>query len=235
MTTTNTTTQPGLVNNLASIMTPTKSVTNTAVGSGANGMGQSSFLKLFVTQLQNQDPLNPTDNQSFVAQLAQFSQLEATTNMSTQMSSLVTSLTGDQMLTGAALIGRQVAVPSVPAVVANGQPVTSYINLPNGADSLSLQFINSAGKVVRTDQLGTQPAGQTTETWNAKDDSGSTVPDGNYTVTAVAVVGGVSASIPVNTMTTVQSVTTNPKDSTLILKMAGGGTAPMSSVVAVGQ
>ena len=51
---------------------------------------QQDFLKLFTTQLQNQNPLDPTKNEAFVAQLAQFSQLEATTNMATQ---LTTSLT----------------------------------------------------------------------------------------------------------------------------------------------
>jgi len=73
----------------------------------ANSMGQQDFLKLFTTQLQNQNPLDPTKNEAFVAQLAQFSQLEATTNMATQLTSFVSSQSGDRMLAGASLIGKK--------------------------------------------------------------------------------------------------------------------------------
>jgi flagellar basal-body rod modification protein FlgD len=44
-------------------------------------MGKQDFLTLFTAQLQNQNPLEPVKNEAFVAQLAQFSQLEALTNM----------------------------------------------------------------------------------------------------------------------------------------------------------
>ena len=49
---------------------------------GEDEMGEREFLMLFTTQLQNQNPLDPMENEAFVAQLAQFSQLEATTSMS---------------------------------------------------------------------------------------------------------------------------------------------------------
>jgi len=70
-------------------------------------MGQTEFLKLFTTQLQNQNPLDPVKNEAFVAQLAQFSQLEATTNMSTSLNNMVSSMSGERMLSGAALIGKK--------------------------------------------------------------------------------------------------------------------------------
>ena len=67
-------------------------------------MGQTAFLTLFTTQLQNQNPLDPMDNEAFVAQLAQFSQLEATTKMATSLDTLVGSLGGERMTTAAGLI-----------------------------------------------------------------------------------------------------------------------------------
>ena len=70
-------------------------------------MGQKEFLLLFTTQLQNQNPLDPMKNEEFVAQLAQFSQLEATTSMSESLNGLVGSLQKERMLTGASLIGKK--------------------------------------------------------------------------------------------------------------------------------
>ena len=51
-------------------------------------LDKDDFLKLFVTQLQHQDPLNPTDDKEFMGQMAQFSQLEQTTNMATALAKL---------------------------------------------------------------------------------------------------------------------------------------------------
>ena len=51
---------------------------STTEQTGPRQLGQDDFLKLLITQLQNQDPLKPTDNTEFVSQLAQFSQLEQT-------------------------------------------------------------------------------------------------------------------------------------------------------------
>jgi flagellar basal-body rod modification protein FlgD len=57
-------------------------------------LGQDAFLKLLVAQLQNQDPTSPTDNSAFIAQLATFSSLEQLTQISKQVSSITTLLTG---------------------------------------------------------------------------------------------------------------------------------------------
>ena len=49
-----------------------------------NDTGKEDFLKLLVAQLKNQDPMNPVDNQAFLAQLAQFSVVERLQNLETQ-------------------------------------------------------------------------------------------------------------------------------------------------------
>ena len=69
---------------------------NAIINGKDDQMGQTAFLTLFTTQLKNQNPLDPMDNTAFVSQLAQFSQLEATTKMSGSMESLVKSLSTSQ-------------------------------------------------------------------------------------------------------------------------------------------
>ena len=58
------------------------------------GADQATFLKLLVTQIQNQDPLNPTDSTQFVTQLAQFSELEQMTNVNTHLQQIQQELGG---------------------------------------------------------------------------------------------------------------------------------------------
>ena len=76
-------------------ITTTAAAAEAALTAKKSNMGQSDFLTLFTTQLKNQDPLDPVKNEAFVAQLAQFSQLEATTNMSTSLKNFVDSQAGD--------------------------------------------------------------------------------------------------------------------------------------------
>jgi flagellar basal-body rod modification protein FlgD len=66
-------------------------------------LGKDEFLQLLVTQLQNQDPMAPMQDKEFIAQMAQFSSLEQTMNMATQMSGLRQSA---GLVAG--LIGKQV-------------------------------------------------------------------------------------------------------------------------------
>jgi len=138
----------------------------------AETMGRQDFLKLFTTQLQNQNPLDPMKNEEFVAQLAQFSQLEATTNMSESLKTLVDSMKGDRMIAGASLIGRKVAAPDVPAVLTKGAPVQAMIDLPSGADAVKITVTDGLGRAVRTETLGKQGVGAMTYTWDGLDGNG---------------------------------------------------------------
>ena len=72
-------------------------------------LGRDDFLKILMTQLQNQDPTEPMDDKNFIAQMAQFSSLEQMTNMSENFKKLSGMLSGEQALN---TIGRTVEVQS---------------------------------------------------------------------------------------------------------------------------
>jgi flagellar basal-body rod modification protein FlgD len=153
-------------------------------------MGQKDFLTLFTTQLKSQDPLDPVKNEAFVAQLAQFSQLEATTSMSETLKTFVDSMSGERMMSSTNMIGKTVAVPGAPAVMSGAKPVQGVISLPQGASGVQLQVTNDKGQVVAKQILGPQTAGDMPLYWDGSDDAGNKVPDGNYFITATAVIQG---------------------------------------------
>lgn len=72
-------------------------------------LGQEDFLTLLVTQLRNQDPLNPLDNEAFVAQLAQFSTVSGITEMGATLGRLETLAAAEQRAAAPSWIGREVA------------------------------------------------------------------------------------------------------------------------------
>ena len=197
----------------------------------SNTMDQGAFLTLFTTQLKNQNPLDPVKNEAFVAQLAQFSQLEATTSMKTSMEAMVQSLQGDKMLAGAAMIGRKVAVPNAPLVLLGGQPIDATVDLPTGADGVQMQITDEKGQVVRKQIFGAQSVGAMKLTWDGLNDGGAAMPDGTYTMQVLANAQGKAIQPVVNTLSTVRSVSSaGTGDNTWLLEVDGGKTVSMAEV-----
>ena len=194
-------------------------------------MDQGAFLTLFTTQLKNQNPLDPVKNEAFVAQLAQFSQLEATTSMKTSMETMVQSMQGDKMLAGAAMIGRKVAVPNAPAMLLDGQPVQASVDLPNGADGVQMQILDSRGQVVRKLVYPAQSPGSMKLAWDGMSDSGASMPDGAYTMQVLASSLGKAVQPVVNMFSTVRSVSSaGTGDNTWLLEVDGGKSVSLANV-----
>ncbi len=80
-------------------------ITQSQVGANQS-LGKDEFLKLMVTQLQNQDPLNPTTNEDFLAQLAQFSALEQMQNLNESFTTFSQSI---KLGNASALIGKEIS------------------------------------------------------------------------------------------------------------------------------
>jgi flagellar basal-body rod modification protein FlgD len=194
-------------------------------------MGQTEFLTLFTTQLKNQDPTDPVKNEAFVAQLAQFSQLEATTAMKTSMNSLVSSMSNDRILGAASLMGKQVAVPDGPVEVTNTTVSQGTINVPTGADGIQLQVFDDKGILVRTQIMGAQAAGDVTLSWDGMTDGGSAAPNGTYRYVANVNSKGTMSKPTVNTYATVTGVkSAGTSDGAMLLEVAGGKTVNLSDV-----
>ena len=194
-------------------------------------MGQTEFLTLFTTQLKNQNPLDPVKNEAFVAQLAQFSQLEATTAMKTSMQNLVSSLANDRLLGATSLIGKTVGVPDGPVMVTDTTVSQGVVNAPTGADGIKVQIFNDKGILVRTQIMGAQPPGDVTIAWDGTNDGGTTVPNGTYRYVASVNSNGSVTKPTVNTYAQVTGVSSaGTADGTMLLEVAGGKTVNLADV-----
>jgi len=99
----------------------------------AKQMGKDDFLKLLVGQLQNQDPMNPSSDQDFMGQMAQFSMLEQITNLAETTEELAKSANVTQSL---GLLGHTVSY-----VDADGMPATGTVDnvvVSGGAPKLTV-------------------------------------------------------------------------------------------------
>lgn len=112
-----------------------ESSTVTAKKSNTNSLGQDEFLKLLVTQLQNQNPLEPMENTEFISQMANFSALEQMTNINSNLEILLRNLNEDlfpqiSMQQAANLIGREIAYEDSSGWILNGK--VEAISLSDG-------------------------------------------------------------------------------------------------------
>ena len=197
-------------------------------------MGKQDFLTLFTAQLQNQNPLEPVKNEAFVAQLAQFSQLEALTNMQTSLDTFVTSMSGERMLNSASLIGKKVAITDALTPLAQGGKIDASIDLPEGAAGIQINVHDAKGNLVKEIIAGSQLPGNMPIQWDGKNTAGQSATPGLYRLSAQAVINGKTTTVPVNTLATVKSISTNPSDGSVSVEVDGGKTILLSDVKRVG-
>jgi len=200
----------------------------------SNGMGQKDFLTLFTTQLKCQDPLDPVKNEAFVAQLAQFSQLEATTSMSETLKTFVDSMSGERMMSSTNMIGKTVAVPNAPVILSGGKPAQGVVNLPTGAEGVKFEVTNDKGQLVATQIMGAQKLGDMPWAWDGSNDTGDILPDGNYFFKATVVSQGKTTNPPVSVLSTVLGVS-QAADKTIMLEVAGGKSVKLTDVQRIGS
>ena len=149
---------------------------------------QDRFLKLLVTQMKNQDPLNPLDNAQVTSQLAQISTVNGIEKLNATMESMASGFTAGQSLQAANMIGHNVLIPGSALQLAQGGGVFG-VNLAQPADQVKVTILDSAGHAVQVMDIGAQAAGSLPLTWDGKTSDGATAPDGNYTVSVSALRG----------------------------------------------
>ncbi len=204
-----------------------------AAGASAPSLGTNDFLKLLMAQLQNQDPLAPTDGTQFVTQLAQFTQVQQTVAQSTSLSTISTQLQGMSNSNASDLVGKTVTVQGSGMNWDGTFATTANVTLAGSAQQVNVTIKDAQGNVVRTMKLGAVAAGTLPITWNGADDSGTPAPAGSYSVGVTATdASGQSVNVSQSVAGVVTKISYDQGYPALTL--SSGAVAPVSQLVSVG-
>lgn len=160
---------------------------NTSSSSNNQEVGLDQFLKLFIAQIQNQDPLSPLDSAEFTAQLAQFTSVEQLFGIKSSLTNIDETLTGqnEQYADYIGFIGKTVKADDNTMLVDNGAVTSGSYSIESGGD-VAINVYDSEGLIVRTFYQGWEDAGEHAVNWDGRDDSGKVVEDGTYTFVVTA-------------------------------------------------
>ena len=196
----------------------TASGTAAASATGATGSTQklsanfNDFLKLLMTQLQNQDPTSPMDVGQFTSELVQFAGVEQQIDTNTNLTKLIQLTQGTSLLQSSAMVGKQVEVDGDHLSLQGGKAGLRFTLA--AAQPVKVAVLDAAGATVREAEL-TGRAGANDWTWDGKDRDGRTLPDGAYGVTMT----GASGAVPFTVLATATGV--RSKDDSVMLQLGG--------------
>lgn len=206
----------------------TSSTTSTsALGSLSSNF--NDFLKLLMTQLQNQDPTSPMDTNQFTSELVQFSSVEQQINTNTSLTQLIQLTQAGEVMQSSAMVGKQVEVASTDLSLQSGQASVNFTS-PASEQALISVSTDSGTKVLDTVVNATK--GSNTWSWDGKNSSGTSVADGTYKVTVTG--ANADGSTSELTYTVVGTATGVKSDGSGTLNLQIGSlSVPFSSVRSV--
>ena len=195
---------------------------STAAAAGNGAMGTLSgnfqtFLKMLMTQLQNQDPTSPLDTNQFTSQLVQFASVEQQINTNSSLTSLIQLTQATGVLQSSSMVGHQVAVESDHLTLQNGSAKLQFTAPAAGQVAVAI-YSDSGTKLA--DALVNATKGSNSWSWNGTNSIGNKVADGSY---RVAVVGanqdGSTLALPFTVVGTATGV--EQQDKSLQLQLGG--------------
>ncbi len=217
--------------NAATAATGTPAATGASSAQNSTDAAADRFLTLLVSQLRNQDPLNPLDNAQVTTQLAQLSTVTGINKLNDAFAALTAQFAAGQYLQALPLVGHDVTIAGNKIALADGK--SSYgVAFAAPADQVTVKITDAAGRVVRTIQLASQqPAGVANYTWDGKADDGSACPDGTYTFAVTATAAGKDVATDALEIAHVAGIV--PGNNTTLLSLGSLGIIDLSQVLQI--
>jgi flagellar basal-body rod modification protein FlgD len=204
--------------------TATASTSTTSASDAA--ASQDRFLKLFVAQLNNQDPMNPMDNAAVTSQMAQLSAVTGIEQVNATLKSMADQFTAMQSLQGASMVGHNVLIAGNTLTPIDGA-ASGAVDLAGRAESVKIDVLSPGGQVVDTINAGALDAGRHYFNWDASSYTGGGTP----TFKVTATMGGKDIAATALSSDKVLSVGTD--NGAMTLQLQGRGATAYSSVKAI--
>lgn len=201
--------------------------TNTASSATSANSTQDRFLTLLVTQLKNQDPLNPLDNAQVTSQLAQLSTVTGIEKVGRDIEGLSGRFEGLQTLQAAALVGRQVLVDGTDMDLYQSN-ARAGVQLTQAVDQLAITIKDSAGRELQRIELGPQQAGLLQFAWDGLTDTGEAAIDGRYQYVVDASAAGQPVDVTGLSVARIDGVASAADG--FLLSLAGRGNVSLGQV-----
>ncbi len=208
--------------------------TDPSAKKASDQLGQSEFLKLMTTQLENQDPFDPMESGAFLGQLAQFATVSGIGDLQTAFGGLAQSLQSGQALQAAALVDRQVMVPADMALMDPEQGQWGAVEVPASMSEVEVGVYDQSGVLVQKLSLGPRGSGLNEFRWDGRTDAGAVAPPGIYEFRAQGQGVGRTEALDVFLAARVESVSLGNRDGSLTLQVEGLGEIDFSKVRRIG-
>lgn len=189
------------------------------------------FLTLLVTQLQNQDPLDPLDANEFTAQLVQFASVEQQIKQNSNLEALIGVGKNAEVASMVNFIGKSVEALGATLPLQDGAARGSYVlSEPAAVTTLTIRDADDRVVLVKS---GETAAGRHDFGWDGRDEAGQQLPDGGYSI-EVAAVRDDGSAIEVNTAISgrVSGASAGDGEATLFI---GSVPVAMTNVITVGD
>jgi flagellar basal-body rod modification protein FlgD len=189
------------------------------------------FLTLLVTQLQNQDPLEPLDANQFTTQLVQFASVEQQINQNANLEKLLAAQTAGGMAAAIGYLGTTVEGEGAMLPLQDGTAEASY-TMPGNAAEATAVVRDAAGKAVFTTAVETA-AGRHAFRWDGRTDDGRSIADGAFSLQITAKARDGSAIQPKQTWTGRVTGIGSDAQGTLLSIGSGGGTVRPGDLLSI--
>ena len=188
------------------------------------------FMRLLLAQIENQDPLKPTDQTDFVAQLAQFSSLEGIQNLSNSVEDIGSMYRSSQALQATALVGREVLVPGQVGYLENGGVINGTIEEGQASGDVMMVVKDASGQVVANRDLGNIGSAETPFSWDGANNMGEPLPEGLYSISIEGTLSGENEALITSVYSRVNSVSIVDNQGGMLLNLNGIGQVESSEI-----
>ncbi|HAG97274.1 MAG: flagellar biosynthesis protein FlgD [Pseudomonadales bacterium] len=188
------------------------------------------FMRLLLAQIENQDPLKPTDQTDFVAQLAQFSSLEGIQNLNSTVQDIGSMYRSSQALQATALVGREVLIPGQVGYLENGGRISGTIEEGQASGDVMMIVKDASGQVVANRDLGNIGSAETPFSWDGANNLGEPLPEGLYSISIEGTLSGENEALVTSVYSRVNSVSIVDNQGGMLLNLNGIGQVESSEI-----